>query len=169
MNKRVAIFAGVSLLVLVIFGGFLAKEKLMGGRDGRTGNDQVITEEANQGAGEEQTESTSESGKETNGQKAQPESMELGEVKVELTDKGFVPNKVTVKKGTVVKFVNKTSGGMLVASDPHPTHTDYPEFDQSRSGFKGKSEYAFTFSKVGSWGFHDHLDPGMRGTVVVNN
>lgn len=86
---------------------------------------------------------------------------------VERSDSGFSPASVTVKKGTAVKFINKSSTPMSVASDPHPTHTNYPEFDQYKSTFKGKSEYDFTFEKVGTWGYHNHLNPSQTGTVMV--
>lgn len=86
---------------------------------------------------------------------------------VEKTDTGFSPATVTIKKGTTVKFINKTSAKMSVASDPHPTHTNYPEFDQYKSDAKGKTEYDFTFEKVGTWGYHNHINPSETGTIIV--
>jgi plastocyanin len=88
-------------------------------------------------------------------------------VTVNYTNSGFSPKTITIKKGDAVTFVNESSGGMSVASDPHPTHTDYPEFDQFKSPEKGQKSYTFVFDKVGSWGYHNHLNPSMVGTVVV--
>jgi len=86
---------------------------------------------------------------------------------VDYTATGFSPASITVKKGTIVKFINKSGASMSVASNPHPTHTDYPGFDQGKSDAQGKDEYDFTFDKVGSWGYHNHLKSSDRGTVIV--
>jgi plastocyanin len=88
-------------------------------------------------------------------------------ITVTYSDSGFSPKSVTIKKGEAVTFVNESSGGMSVASDPHPTHTDYPGFDQFKSLEKGQKSYTFTFEKIGSWGYHNHINPSMTGTVVV--
>lgn len=90
-----------------------------------------------------------------------------GASEVDYDGSAFSPASLTVKVGTTVKFVNKSADPMSVASNPHPTHTDYPGFDQYKSTFKGQNEYDFTFDKVGTWGYHNHLSPSQGGTVVV--
>lgn len=87
----------------------------------------------------------------------------IQETVVEKTDAGFAPNSVTIKKGTAVKFVNKSAAPMWVASAPHPTHTDYPEFDQKANG----DIFTFTFDKVGSWKYHNHSPFSSGGVVIV--
>ncbi len=82
---------------------------------------------------------------------------------VTYTDRGFSPESVTVKVGAKVKFVNQSSEGMWVASAIHPTHQTYPEFDQLST----RSEYTFEFTKVGSWKYHNHVNPSKFGTVIV--
>jgi plastocyanin len=85
---------------------------------------------------------------------------------VTFTDKGFSPSLATVKVGTTVTFVNESGGQMWVASDPHPTHTLLPGFDELKSvGNGGTYDYAFT--KVGTWTYHNHINPAVKGTVVV--
>ncbi|MDP2789851.1 MAG: cupredoxin domain-containing protein [bacterium] len=86
-------------------------------------------------------------------------------IAVSITSSGFSPNTVTVKAGTVVTWTNSSGGDIRVASDPHPTHTDLPGLDSSTLG-NGDS-YSFTFTKVGTWGYHDHLDPILKGSVTV--
>ncbi len=98
---------------------------------------------------------------------ASPTGAVAASVEVDYTATGFSPASVTVKKGETVKFVNKTTSPMSVASNPHPTHTDYPGFDQFKSSQKGQAEYDFVFDKVGTWGYHNHAKPGDTGTVVV--
>lgn len=85
---------------------------------------------------------------------------------VNYTDTGFSPETVTVKKGTTVTFTNDSTSGMWVASAVHPTHQLLPGFDQLTSSAKGTS-YNYTFVKVGTWKFHNHVAPSFTGTVVV--
>jgi plastocyanin len=82
------------------------------------------------------------------------------------SDSGFSPKGITVKLGDTVVFKNESSRGMWVASAPHPTHTDYPEFDAKKAYNNGEA-YSFTFQKVGTWKFHNHLNPSDFGSVTV--
>lgn len=86
---------------------------------------------------------------------------------VTINASGVSSKSLTVQSGTVVTFVNNHSRSHQIASDPHPDHTDLPGFDLALSPGSSKS---FTFTKVGSWGYHDHDDPftsAWRGTIVV--
>jgi plastocyanin len=85
---------------------------------------------------------------------------------VEYTEQGFTPKTITVKVGTTVTWVNKDSDPMWVASNPHPIHTDLPGFDALKQIPTGET-YSYTFTKVGNWGYHNHLNPSNTGTVVV--
>ncbi len=85
---------------------------------------------------------------------------------VTYTDSGFTPSGLTVKVGTTVTFKNTSSSDMWVASNPHPTHTDLPGLDAKKNIAPGDS-YTFTFTKVGSWGYHNHLNPAQGGIVTV--
>src|SRR3989338_3483773 len=78
----------------------------------------------------------------------------------------FVPKVVNVKKGDKVTWINKSSKAVWPASAMHPTHLLYPEFDALR-GLKPGENYSFVFEKVGSWKYHDHLNPSSFGTVEV--
>ena len=78
----------------------------------------------------------------------------------------FSPAMIKVKAGTAVSFKNNSQTPMWVASDPHPTHTDYPGFDALRDYPQGET-YTFTFGKTGNWGYHNHLNPDIRGRVIV--
>ncbi|MFB6167010.1 MAG: hypothetical protein ABEJ62_01990 [Candidatus Nanohaloarchaea archaeon] len=113
------------------------------------------------------------------------------EVTVEITPEGFRPRTVTVENGTTVTWVNRKSGAAWPASSVHPTHTRYPGGDYGQEGSylgsqacTGKGEqkghafdacqrlqpgdtFSFTFKRVGTWGYHDHLNPSVQGTVKV--
>lgn len=85
---------------------------------------------------------------------------------VAYTDTGFAPKTVTVKKGTNITFINSSSKSMWVASAVHPTHQLLPGFDQLKSVSVGGS-YEYTFEKVGTWKYHNHVQASDTGTVVV--
>jgi len=85
---------------------------------------------------------------------------------ISFTGSSFSPQSISVKPGDTVTFVNNASVGMWIASAPHPTHTDYPEFDAKKIYGPGES-YTFTFTKVGTWKFHNHMNPTYFGSVTV--
>lgn len=101
---------------------------------------------------------------------------------VTLTDDGFSPSSVTVARGETVRFINDSSRGMWVGVDEHPTHTEYDgtstrehctngmntgtSFDQCTSVEKGVF-WDFTFTKSGTFDFHNHVGASNTGTVVV--
>lgn len=86
---------------------------------------------------------------------------------ISISDTGFSPATVTVKSGTTVTFMNNGQALHWPASNPHPVHTDLSGFDAQKGLATGES-YSFTFTKTGTWGFHDHLNAAMKGSVVVN-
>ena len=79
----------------------------------------------------------------------------------------FSPSSVDVLLGGKVTFKNESNKSFWPAVDPHPIHTDLPGFDAGQSIGAGKS-VTFTFSKAGEWTYHNHLNSGQRGTVVVS-
>lgn len=85
---------------------------------------------------------------------------------ISYTNSCFSPANLTIKKGDTVKFTNNSTKDMWPASDNHPSHTTYSEFDAKGSINPGGT-YSFTFNKTGSWGYHDHLKPSCSGTITV--
>jgi plastocyanin len=83
-----------------------------------------------------------------------------------MNDDGFEPYDLTIEKGTRVEFVNRGENDHWPASDFHPTHGIYPEFDPQEGVAPGAS-WSFDFEKAGKWRMHDHLFPGYRGTITV--
>ncbi len=90
----------------------------------------------------------------------------IAKVTVNYTDSGYTPNTITLKKGVTVRFVNQSTSTMWVASDVHPTHQLLPGFDELASVTNGGA-YEYTFVKVGTWTYHNHMNPTDKGTVVV--
>lgn len=85
-----------------------------------------------------------------------------------LTESGFQPKTISIKKGTTITFKTTKSQPFWPASDPHPVHTIFPAFDPKKP-VEAKSTWKFTFNKVGVWEFHDHLAPLFRGTIIVTD
>lgn len=88
-------------------------------------------------------------------------------VYVTISASGFNPSDITVKKGQKVIFVNKDKKMHWPASNPHPTHYIYPEFDPKQPIPPGGS-WEFVFQKVGTWLYHDHLNPETNGSITVS-
>ncbi len=81
---------------------------------------------------------------------------------------GFLPASVTIKPGEKIVFRNQSDVSMWVASDPHPVHSSYQEFDALK-GYSAGEQYSFTFMQKGTWTYHNHLNPSHVGTIMVNN
>lgn len=85
---------------------------------------------------------------------------------VSYMDTGFTPAVLRVQLATAVSFKNDSGEPMWVASSPHPVHTGYPNFDAGRAMRQGET-YIFTFTRIGSFGYHNHLRPSQMGTIIV--
>ena len=101
--------------------------------------------------------------------------VELGDAPIDTTaeiivvtyiDKEFSPKEIAVALGQTVRFVNESSGNMWVASDVHPSHEILPEFDNKEAVGNGES-YEFTFTEIGQWNYHNHVNPVAIGTITV--
>ncbi len=76
---------------------------------------------------------------------------------------GLDKKEFNINKGDSIEFRNSDLKPHWPASNPHPTHTDYPEFDP-KTVIKPGDVWRFTFMKAGDWKFHDHLNG--RSAVV---
>ena len=85
---------------------------------------------------------------------------------IEMIKGGFKPDPVTIDGNSIIIFLNKDSKPRWPASNNHPTHELYPEFDPRRPIQPGES-WPFKPKKIGSWKYHDHLFPHARGTITV--
>lgn len=96
----------------------------------------------------------------------QPVPNVIGSVIIEMNENAFTPRDITIQKNTEVVFKNIGTEAHWPASNIHPTHGIYPEFDPERPIPPGES-WSFVFTKVGSWKMHDHLVPRILGSVTV--
>jgi plastocyanin len=87
-------------------------------------------------------------------------------VTIRINKNGFIPNIITISKGDTISFENSDTQEHWPASNIHPSHAIYPEFD-SKKGILTNKSWKFTFDKEGVWKYHDHLDPKIIGTIYV--
>jgi len=99
---------------------------------------------------------------------------------VRITAGGFEPGTLTVRRGDTVIFRNNTSSPVWPASAVHPVHMAYPGsgiekcgtteagniFDAC-GGLEQSDTFSFQFGENGTWRYHNHLNPSMTGTIVV--
>ncbi len=87
---------------------------------------------------------------------------------VKMTADGFLPDIINVSLGDRVVFVNEDSSQHWPASDPHPSHTIYPEFDPGGQIAPDES-WSIQILRMGVWRFHDHINPDSRGILYVRD
>lgn len=83
-----------------------------------------------------------------------------------LNTEGFNPAQLIVKEGDTVTFKTENDEAFWPASNVHPTHTSYPDFDP-RQPLSPQSEWSFTFTKAGTYKYHDHINSLYEGEVIV--
>lgn len=85
---------------------------------------------------------------------------------VVLTSEGFSPKEIKIREGGTLVFTTTLGKPFWPASDMHPTHGIYPEFDPKKP-LESDESWSFTFDKPGVWRFHDHLNSTYVGKVEV--
>jgi plastocyanin len=97
-----------------------------------------------------------------------PSSSSEGSIhKIVLNENGFSPSEIIIKPGDSIEFTTSLNKPFWPASDLHPSHGIYPEFDPQQPVEPAES-WTFKFQKSGRWKYHDHLQPQYRATIVVN-
>lgn len=87
---------------------------------------------------------------------------------ITIIDGRFEPNKLVIELGETVVFKTEDGNSFWPASNLHPEHSTYSEFDPLKP-IEPEESWSFTFNKLGIWGFHDHLRPFLRGEIIVLN
>lgn len=89
-------------------------------------------------------------------------------ITVIMNEDDYVPGTITVQKGATIRFKNLTSVPRWPASNLHPSHLLYPEFDPTTPVMPNAS-WDFIAEKVGTWGYHDHLAPYITGDLIITD
>ncbi len=89
---------------------------------------------------------------------------------IALMSGGVSVHLLTVAPGSTVTFTNDDSAPHMIASDPHPIHTQCPELNGPVLQ-PGGSFTATMANMTETCGFHDHLNPtnaAFQGTITVS-
>jgi hypothetical protein len=85
---------------------------------------------------------------------------------IKITSNGFSPDELTIRKNDIVDFINEDTSAHWPASNPHPIHDIYSQFDP-RTVIQPHQTWSFTVGRVGEWHYHDHLVPYHTGVITV--
>jgi plastocyanin len=183
MNKAITT---IIILAVLVVGGLLlfadgnnqASDTPQATTSQATTTDQTAEDGTTGEAGEDRGTSANQDDDESNADTPNSAQTDTSaDVTITYTDDGFTPSQTTVKQGQTVRFVNESSGQMWVASDQHPTHTEYAGTNlrqhcsnNSNSAFdqcESSDSFSFTFEKAGDWQYHNHVNASAGGTITV--
>ncbi len=86
--------------------------------------------------------------------------------KVNISDKGFTPATLKVKKGQNVTWTNTDIEAHHILAN-NSTDSSTPGFD-SQDSLNQQATYTYTFNSAGTFNYHDERNPDMlKGTVIV--
>lgn len=88
------------------------------------------------------------------------------QVGIVLTDAGFRPERAIVDVGTIITFTTTRDKQFWPGSNPHPSHTLYPELD-AKNTIPANASWVFVAEKPGVWGYHDHIRSYFTGVIIV--
>ncbi|MEK9194986.1 MAG: hypothetical protein AAB975_01305 [Patescibacteria group bacterium] len=88
--------------------------------------------------------------------------------RIDFAETGFSPQTSMIAKGDTITFTTSRAKPFWPASDIHPSHEIYSEFDPQKP-IAADESWSFRFDKIGVWKFHDHLDPYFRGIIEVTD
>jgi plastocyanin len=89
---------------------------------------------------------------------------------ITITAAGASPRTLTVPPGTQITFVNNDTVAHEMFSDPHPEHTDCPEFDSVGHLSPGATRQTQNLTTIRVCGFHDHINPfvtSLTGSIKI--
>ena len=84
---------------------------------------------------------------------------------VRITQSGFVPSTLSVKKGTHVVWTNSDMALHQVASNPFPKDNGLPALKSEI--LNNTQTYTYVANTAGSFGYHDQMQPTTNGTLVI--
>lgn len=168
MNTK-ALYAAIAVIALLIIGLFVYNQSQNNTNElsnqeqlNNTNTEEAVNTNTNTSANTNNTNANAN----TEGRMSGEEDIAGKTYQITYDGLKFSPATLTVNAGDTVVFKNQSSKSFWPASGPHPTHTLYPEFDAGKA-IAASGNYAFTFTKVGTWPFHDHLNSSVTGSIIV--
>jgi plastocyanin len=99
-----------------------------------------------------------------------PSEPPAGGTTITITAAGASPRNLTVSLGTQITFINNDTVAHDMYSDPHPEHTDCPEFDSVGHLTPGATRQTKNLTTTRVCGFHDHINPfitSLTGSIRI--
>ena len=99
-----------------------------------------------------------------------PSDPPSGGTTITISAAGASPRNLTVPPGTQITFINNDSVAHEMYSDPHPEHTDCPEFDSVGRLSPGSTRQTKNLTTTRVCGFHDHINPfvqSLTGSIRI--
>jgi len=99
-----------------------------------------------------------------------PSESPAGGTTITITSTGANPRNLTVPAGTQITFINNDTVAHEMFSDPHPEHTDCPEFDSVGHLAPGATRQTKNLTTIRVCGFHDHINPfvtSLTGSIRI--
>lgn len=153
MKDNKGIFIGIAVVVVLAIAGGVA---LMSNSDSKDSNSGYSSDKMNM-----DTSKKTDSTKSADSAKAADTSKAVEATNVTIQNFAFDAPIIKVKVGTTVTWTNKDGV-------KHNVNPDSPSADFPVGKLIGNGEtYSFTFTKVGTYGYHCMPHPYMKGTVVV--
>ncbi len=87
---------------------------------------------------------------------------------IHILSSGFAPASLTINAGDTVRFINDTNAIQNVSSNDHPNHTLYPQLNLGDFA-PAEIKLVTSLTAVGSYGYHNHLDPSKTGWIYVTS
>jgi plastocyanin len=87
--------------------------------------------------------------------------------RVIIHESGFEPAVLTIKQGTRVEWFNEDEDhAHQISANPYPTGDSLKEL-HSQELQESEQSYSYTFSKTGTFKYHDRHNPKLNGTIIV--
>ncbi len=88
---------------------------------------------------------------------------------IEFKDGVFSPSSVLIKSGTKITWVNRSPEEIQIGANPHPIHDGNRELSGGEFVLTLESgdSKSVTLNQTGTFSFHNHLQAGEGGTVIV--
>jgi hypothetical protein len=98
--------------------------------------------------------------------KSNSSSIKQEEMRMVYFNGSYHPKEIKIAPNQKIVWINNGTGPIWPASNMHPTHEIYSDFDPMQPVHPGKN-WSFVFGKEGIWKYHDHLNPALTGTITV--
>ena len=96
-------------------------------------------------------------------------SANISGVKITFDNGEVIPSCFKMSHGEEIIWVNAGDKNIQVAANPHPVHSGNKEVSDGEFVLELSpgEEKSITINKVGKVGYHDHLNSGTGGVIIV--